>query len=196
MQRSEANEASAAAQEVALAEAGVADSVAFSLVDELLTAKKVDEAQASMLRQKYERLFTARLAAAEKSRQLSKQLRTTHNDVLRDQIQLEKVRSEEAESVVRLRLLESEKTALQVELEQCEEADAAVSFELSELIKTHEELKALLESLQEENRRAVEPVLADLRAEIDKLEKDIALNVRILWRSHAEKSVTDVRNCL
>lgn len=191
MQSREANEASAAAHEAALAEAAAADSVAFSLVDELLNAKKVDETQAGMLRQKYERLFAARLAAAERSRQLSKQLRTTHNDVLRDQIQLEKARSEDAESVVRLRLLESEKGALQVELEQCEEADAAVSFELSELIKTHEELKGLLESLQEENRKSVEPVLADLRAEIDKLEKDIAQNVRVTRRNRNENSVTD-----
>lgn len=165
-----------------------ADSVAFSLVDELFSANKVDAEQAETLRNKYERLFTAHAAAAERNRKLDKQLRAAHNDVLRDQIQLEKTKTEEAETVMRVKLLENEKVGLQFELEQCEETDAAVTFELNELIKTHEELKTLLENLQAENQRLVGPVLADLQTEIQKLETDIQQNTEATEKESARKA--------
>jgi hypothetical protein len=107
-----------------------------------------------------------------KDENILKRTRNLTNEILSEKILLEKVRMEESEEVTRLRQMEDNRDTIQKEMELSEQRDTLAKFELTELKRSHEELKKALTNMKVENSSIVEPVLEKLRVEVNCFDED------------------------
>jgi len=151
----------------------VADSVAFSLLEELRKSKKITEEDFQAYKQYYEHLHQQVVERHEKERSLLKLSRRKQNDVLGEKIKLEraveKLESEERE----LEALEAERERVQKVLDEAEQKDTVAKYELAELQRVHSELSTTRDELKAENEALVLPELKRLESELDKLRSDL-----------------------
>ena len=147
-------------------DAEILDSVAFSLIDNVLRIREISEAEAVFFRAKFRKLYEMVAAVNAQEAGLAKKHQTTTNEILSEKIQLERTRIEEGEGTQQLRRLEEGRNSLQKELEFTEQRDTMAKFELAELRKIHEELTDALTNMRKENHGLVVPVINKLKQEV------------------------------
>ena len=169
------------------------DSIAFSLIEDVLRTKEISDVEADFFRIKYQKLFEtiASLNAHEQS--LNKKSQSLMNEVLAEKILLERTRIEEAEETSSLRRLEETRNSVQKELEFSEQRDTMAKFELDELKKVHEELSLALANMRKENSNLVGPVIAKLRLEITENTDQLQQADEAFERESAQKALLNVR---
>lgn len=151
-------------EEVIVAE--IMDSVAFSLLDNVLRIREITEEEAEFFRGKYRKLYETVAAVNAQEAALTKKHQATTNEILSEKIQLERTRIEESEGTQQLRRLEEARNSLQKELEFTEQRDTMAKFELKELRKVHEDLTEALSNMRRENHDLVVPVITKLKQEV------------------------------
>ena len=122
--------------------------------------------EAEFLRLKYSKMYHQVTEAKSRNAVTQKKCKAIQNEIISEHILLEKVKIEESEESQQMRRLEKIKIGLQKDLEFTEMKEIRAKFELSELRKTHEELKSELEAMRTANSNLVEPVLSSLRNEV------------------------------
>jgi len=120
----------------------------------------------------YKKLHDTKHTMSRKDENILKRTRNLTNEILSEKILLEKVRMEESEEVTRLRQMEDNRDTIQKEMELSEQRDTLAKFELTELKRSHEELKKALTNMKVENSSIVEPVLEKLRVEVNCFDED------------------------
>mmetsp|Transcript_15813 Transcript_15813/g.23794 ORF Transcript_15813/g.23794 Transcript_15813/m.23794 type:complete len:931 (-) Transcript_15813:142-2934(-) len=151
----------------------VTDSVAFSLVDDLLRTKKITNGEAEFMRDRYRKLYDIVMTCRNRDAGLSKKIRGLTNDILAEKIAFEKVKAEENEQMKNLRKLEQDRDAVQKDLDFTSQRDVMAKFELAEFKKVHEELNESLARMRKENSDLVEPVLNGLKEQIATLNEQL-----------------------
>lgn len=163
------------AQEIgslALAEAN--DSVAYSLLGELLRTRTVTDEDADFLKQRYYKLCEVWMGLKLSDQDVTKKLKVVTNEILSEKILYEKSVLEEAEETSKLRKMEENRNSLQKELEYTEQRETVAKFELNELKKIHDELTNALEALHKQNHDLVVPVLTKYKEDITSLTNECA----------------------
>lgn len=165
----------------------VLESVAFSLLNDALSSQQISKEDADFLKQRYFDLYTSFIVSKAAEVDSSKKCKNTTNDILSEKIILEKTHIEEAEEIQVLRKYEDSRNTLQKELEFTEQREIMAKFELSELKKTHEELKNLLAVQSKGNNDLVSPVLKKLKQQMTQLTDDLVAMEEIYEKESAEK---------
>lgn len=148
----------------------IMDSVAFSLLDNVLRIREITDEEAEFFRGKYRKLYEMLAAVNAQEAALAKKHQSTTNEILSEKIQLERTRIEESEGTQQLRRLEEARNSLQKELEFTEQRDTMAKFELKELRKVHEELTEALSNMRKENHDLVVPVVTKLKQEVARVD--------------------------
>jgi chromosome segregation ATPase len=141
----------------------VTESVAFSQIQDLFKAKKLTDAEATFLRDKYKTLYDVNLKKQSRDIILTKKIRGLQTDLLNEKMVLEKARMDETEEMSRLQHIESERDELQKEVKSLEQRDLMTKFELAELRKVHNDLTESLNNMKRDNRNLVEPIIGGLK---------------------------------
>ena len=169
----------------------LSDSIAFSTVNDLVLLKRVSYdthhfLHLKMYRQVYSSIHSFKISEKDglhmkecfrkyhesmasvtrKDGAIMKRSANLTNEILSERIALEKVRIEEADEMAKLRKMEEDRDNIQKETELAEQRDTLIKFELSELKRSHEDLKKALVNMNTENTSIVEPVFEKLRREV------------------------------
>lgn len=147
------------------------NSAAFSLLNDLTQANRLDESSSDFLRAHYKKLYIIVAKLREREKTVAKKNRLLHNDILADKINFEKVKSDETEAYNNLRKTESMKDLNQKEFDSTEQKVVMTGFELTELKKLHDDLTQTLKKNQNENKDIVFPIFQALTKESESLEK-------------------------
>jgi hypothetical protein len=152
----------------------VNDSVAFSLIDDLMRQRKLTTEEADFFRSRYRKVYDIVSVCKKRDNMLTKKLSNLSNEILAEKISFEKVKAEESEQMKSLVKLEQERVAVQKDLDFASQRDIMAKFELAEFRKVHSELNRSLERMTNENRNLVEPVISGLTKQIDDLTSELA----------------------
>ena len=151
----------------------VRDSVAFSMISDLLLRGKMTEKDAEYMKNRYRAMYKMKIESEAKEEEAAAKARSLGNEILAEKITLEKVRHEETEEIQKLREMEDGKEAVQKQLEFSEQRATMAKFELSELKKIHDDLASALDKMNSDNRDLVEPVLEQFRQDSSNLKKQL-----------------------
>eukprot|EP01041_Mallomonas_annulata_P000698 gene698-1337_t len=149
------------------------DSVAFSLIEDISRAKKITKPDADFLKEKYKGLYDIVMDLKKQDAALARKCRSLNNDILSDKINVEKIKSDEAEEANNIKKLEKQRESAIRDLEFTEQRETMSKFELVELKKLHEELSESLNSMKKDNIGVVKPILENLRKQIDNLDTEL-----------------------
>ena len=144
-----------------------ADSVAFTLLDDL--AKRIPEDEVESYRVLYCRLWEAVKLAFEQEKTLLKKARQLNNEVLGEKINMEKARLRQQEEQDNVERLEHGREVSQTSLDEAEHADTVVKYELQELTNVYNEIEDNLREMKADNERSVQPELQRLKDELAQL---------------------------
>ena len=131
-----------------------------------LITHQISESDGDSMKKCYKKFYDAKLAICRKDENILRRSRNLTNEILAEQIVLEKIRIDESEEIITLRRMEDERDHVQKESEKAEQRDTLAKFELGELRSKHEELIKSLAAMKRENTSIVEPVLSKLKEEV------------------------------
>lgn len=169
----------------------VVDSVAFSLLEDLIRQKRLTEEEGEFFRSKYRKVYEIVSTCKKRDSDLTKKMTTLSNEILAEKISFEKIKAEESEQMKALVKLEQERVAVQKDLDFTSQRDIMAKFELAEFRKVHQELNESLERMTNENRELVEPVINGLNDEISKLTSELEEAEAAHERELAQKQTLD-----
>lgn len=96
----------------------------------------------------------------------AKRSKVIANDMLDEQIAIEKIRIEESDELTRLQKQADVRNQLTKELELIEQKDTMTKVELYDVKRLHEELSNALAAMKQQNNQLVNPVLEKLSKEV------------------------------
>lgn len=96
----------------------------------------------------------------------AKRSKVIANDMLDEQIAIEKIRIEESDELTRLQKQAEVRNQLTKELELVEQKDTMTKVELYDVKRLHEELSSSLAAMKQQNSQLVNPVLERLSKEV------------------------------
>ena len=165
----------------------VKDSVAFSMVADLLIRGKITAEDAEVMRKRYRTLYRRKIDTEMKEEEAAAESRSIGNEILAEKIALEKVRHEETEEIQKLRIMEDDKESVQKQVEFSEQRATMAKFELSELKKIHDDLASALDKMNSDNHDLVEPVLESFRTDAANLKQQLVETDEAIAKETATK---------
>ena len=169
------------------------NTVAYTLVEDAWQRLKINDLEKKYFQAKYREVYEVVRGLKKQEELVLKDISRTHSETLAEKIALDKTLIAEQEETGTLRRLEEARANLVKEVEYTASRDTMVKFELEELKKVHDELTQAFEDMRKKNKDTVEPVLAKLRKDNDRLIIDLQGADEAFERETVQKQILTQR---
>merc|ERR1719230_1871974 len=151
----------------------VSNSLAVSLLDELLREGQLSRAQTDLYRSKYAKLHELVVATYENERNFLRRAKELNHQLVSEKIRLERTTIEQSEDQATIAALNGQLQRTLVEYEAGAEREAMLQMQLSELEHERREREEALQEREQQESALAEPVIQQTQQEVDLLEKEI-----------------------
>merc|ERR1719321_2234147 len=153
----------------------VSNSLAVSLLDELLREGQLSRAQTDLYRSKYAKLHELVLQTYENERNFLRRAKELNHQLVSEKINLERTTIAQSEDQATIAALQAQLNRTVAEYDAGSEREAMLQMQLSELEHERREREEALQEREAQESALAEPMIHQTQQEVENLEREIEL---------------------